>query len=108
MFYSLKHVKQVQATSTEKLLLVKTCVRITKFPRSSKSFVACVLSGQKSVGIVILGAAISKSNENLTYEKKFVLSISFNKSNNCSHQLGVHSILAQITIILRIGRTLIF
>jgi len=44
-------------------------VQIIKFPRSSKSFVAWVLSGQKSVGIVILGAAISKSNENLTDKK---------------------------------------
>lgn len=42
-----------------------TFVRITKFPKSSKSFVEWVLSGEKSVGIVTLGAAIFKSSKNL-------------------------------------------
>lgn len=42
-----------------------TFVWITKFPKSSKSLVEWVLSGEKSVGMVTLGAAIFKSSKNL-------------------------------------------
>lgn len=59
------------------LLRVTTCVRIIKFPRSNKSFVAWVLSGKKSVGMVILGAAISKSIENLINKQQLELATSF-------------------------------
>jgi hypothetical protein len=46
-----------------------------------------VLSGQKSVGMVILGAAISKSNENLINKQQLKLARSFstickNKTKN--------------------------
>lgn len=50
---------------------MRTCVRSIKFPKSSRSLVECISSGKNLVGMVILGAAISRSSKNLPEGAQF-------------------------------------